>query len=107
MLRKGILLFVFLILIAGAISCSVWRQLGKMPNDKELSDFVSSEHFNQDKQIFENCCPELIEDINKARAVTDFPHSDSPIIPSLSPKLREKLRSSTTVNRRFRCFRKT
>ena len=43
MLRKGILFFVFLALIAGVISCSVWRQLGKMPNDKELSDFVSSE----------------------------------------------------------------
>ena len=65
MLRKGILLFVFLALIAGVISCSVWRQLGKMPNDKELSDFVSSEHFNQDKQIFENRRPELIEAMSK------------------------------------------
>jgi hypothetical protein len=44
---------------------------------------------------------------NKARAVTDFPHPDSPTIPSLSPNPREKFRSSTTVNRRFRCFRKT
>ena len=60
MLRKGILSFVILALIAGAISCSVWRQLGNMPNDKELSVFVSSEHFNQDKQIFENRRPEPV-----------------------------------------------
>ena len=65
MLRKGILFFVILALITGAISCSVWRQLGKMPNEKELSGFVSSEHFNQDKQIFENRRPELIEAMSK------------------------------------------
>ena len=32
---------------------------------KELSDFVSSEHFNQDKQIYENRRPELIEAMSK------------------------------------------
>ena len=65
MLRKGILFFVFLALIAGVIFCFVWRQLGKMLNDKELSGFVSSEHFNKDKRIFENRRPELIEAMSK------------------------------------------
>ena len=81
MLRKSILLFVFLVLIASAISCSVWRQLGKMPNEKELSGFVSSEHFNQDKQIFENRRPELIEAMSKRidmGTMVDFFLNDTP-----------------------------
>ena len=81
MLRKGILFFVFLALIAGAISCSVWRQLGKMPNEKELSVFVSSEHFNQDMQIFENRRPELIEAMSKRidmGTMIDFFLNDTP-----------------------------
>ena len=52
-----------------------------MPNDKELSDFVSSEHFNQDKQIFENRRPELIEAMSKRidmGTMVDFFLNDTP-----------------------------
>ena len=80
-MRLFISILITLGIIAISISCSVWRQLGKMPNEKELSGFVSSEHFNQDKQIFENRRPELIEAMSKRidmGTMIDFFLNDTP-----------------------------
>ena len=57
-MRLFLLLLLLLALVTGAVSCSVWKELGQKPDALRLAEFQSSPHFSTAQQIFLNSTPD-------------------------------------------------
>lgn len=74
-MRLFLLLLLLLALVTGAVSCSVWKELGQKPDALRLAEFQSSPHFSTEQQIFLNRRPEVLTQMQErmdAGAIMDF-----------------------------------